>query len=62
MISDTCESHCCDANHCQALDEPYRTMIGHIHHEIVHMLWHRFSLRDDFPMPSAPFSASMALC
>ncbi|MCK2182793.1 putative zinc-binding metallopeptidase [Halomonas sp. YJPS3-2] len=30
------------------MDEPYRTMIGHMHHEIVHMLWYRFSPRDDF--------------
>ncbi|MCH8551507.1 MAG: putative zinc-binding metallopeptidase [Natronospirillum sp.] len=32
----------------QALDEPYRTMIGHMRHEISHMLWWRLSLRDDF--------------
>ncbi|WP_396588684.1 putative zinc-binding metallopeptidase [Bermanella sp. R86510] len=32
----------------EALDEPYRTMIGHMRHEIAHMLWWRLSLRDDF--------------
>ncbi|MCP1728344.1 hypothetical protein J2T60_002344 [Natronospira proteinivora] len=32
----------------QALDEPYRTMIGHMRHEIAHMLWWRLSLREDF--------------
>ncbi len=32
----------------QALDEPYRTMIGHMRHEVAHMLWWRLSLRDDF--------------
>lgn len=32
----------------QALAEPYRTMIGHIRHEIAHMLWWRLSLRNDF--------------
>ncbi|MDX1483219.1 MAG: putative zinc-binding metallopeptidase [Alphaproteobacteria bacterium] len=32
----------------QALDEPYRTMIGHIRHELAHMLWWRLSLRTDF--------------
>ncbi|NIC06221.1 zinc-binding metallopeptidase family protein [Billgrantia bachuensis] len=32
----------------QALDEPYRTMIGHMRHEISHMLWWRLSLRYDF--------------
>ncbi len=32
----------------QALDEPYRTMIGHMRHEIAHMLWWRLSLRADF--------------
>jgi len=32
----------------QALDEPYRTMVGHMRHEISHMLWWRLSLRDDF--------------
>ncbi len=31
-----------------ALDEPYRTMIGHMRHEIAHMLWWRLSLRPDF--------------
>ncbi len=32
----------------QALDEPYRTMVGHMRHEISHMLWWRLSLREDF--------------
>ena len=32
----------------EALDEPYRTMIGHFRHEIAHMLWWRLSLRPDF--------------
>lgn len=32
----------------QALGEPYRTMIGHMRHEIAHMLWWRLSLREDF--------------
>jgi hypothetical protein len=32
----------------QALEEPYRTMIGHMRHEIAHMLWWRLSLREDF--------------
>ena len=32
----------------EALDEPYRTMIGHMRHEIAHMLWWRLSLRVDF--------------
>jgi hypothetical protein len=32
----------------EALQEPYRTMIGHMRHEIAHMLWWRLSLRDDF--------------
>lgn len=32
----------------EALDEPYRTMIGHMRHEISHMLWWRLSLREDF--------------
>lgn len=32
----------------EALDEPYRTMIGHIRHEMSHMLWWRLSLRTDF--------------
>lgn len=31
-----------------ALQEPYRTMIGHMRHEISHMLWWRLSLREDF--------------
>ena len=32
----------------EALHEPYRTMIGHMRHEIAHMLWWRLSLRPDF--------------
>ena len=32
----------------QALQEPYRTMMGHMRHEIAHMLWWRLSLRADF--------------
>ena len=32
----------------EALHEPYRTMIGHMRHEIAHMLWWRLSLRQDF--------------
>ena len=32
----------------EALVEPYRTMIGHMRHEISHMLWWRLSLREDF--------------
>lgn len=32
----------------EALDEPYRTMIGHMRHEVAHMLWWRLSLREDF--------------
>lgn len=32
----------------EALQEPYRTMIGHMRHEIAHMLWWRLSLRSDF--------------
>ncbi len=32
----------------QALEEPYRTMIGHMRHELAHMLWWRLSLRQDF--------------
>lgn len=32
----------------EALEEPYRTMIGHMRHEIAHMLWWRLSLRTDF--------------
>lgn len=32
----------------EALAEPYRTMIGHMRHEIAHMLWWRLSLREDF--------------
>jgi hypothetical protein len=32
----------------EALEEPYRTMVGHMRHEIAHMLWWRLSLREDF--------------
>lgn len=32
----------------EALEEPYRTMIGHFRHEVSHMLWWRLSLREDF--------------
>jgi hypothetical protein len=32
----------------QALVEPYRTMVGHMRHEIAHMLWWRLSPREDF--------------
>jgi hypothetical protein len=32
----------------EALSESYRTMIGHMRHEIAHMLWWRLSLRQDF--------------
>lgn len=32
----------------EALEEPYRTMIGHMRHEVAHMLWWRLSLREDF--------------
>lgn len=32
----------------EALAEPYRTMIGHMRHEIAHMLWWRLHLRSDF--------------
>ncbi|SDX90594.1 zinc-binding metallopeptidase family protein [Roseicitreum antarcticum] len=32
----------------EALEEPYRTMIGHMRHEVAHMLWWRLSLRADF--------------
>lgn len=32
----------------EALQEPYRTMVGHMRHEIAHMLWWRLSLREDF--------------
>jgi hypothetical protein len=32
----------------EALDEPYRTMIGHLRHELAHMIWWRLSLRADF--------------
>ncbi|MEE4383347.1 MAG: putative zinc-binding metallopeptidase [Pseudomonadales bacterium] len=32
----------------EALAEPYRTMIGHVRHEVAHMLWWRLSLRADF--------------
>jgi hypothetical protein len=32
----------------EALHEPYRTMIGHMRHEIAHVVWWRLSLRGDF--------------
>lgn len=32
----------------EALQEPYRAMIGHMRHEISHMLWWRLSLRQNF--------------
>ncbi len=32
----------------EILREPYRTMIGHMRHELAHMLWWRLSLRKDF--------------
>lgn len=32
----------------EALNEPYRTMIGHLRHEIAHVVWWRLSLRADF--------------
>lgn len=32
----------------QALVEPYRTMIGHVRHELAHMLWWRLGLREGF--------------
>jgi hypothetical protein len=32
----------------EALEESYRTMLGHMRHEIAHMLWWRLSLREDF--------------
>lgn len=32
----------------QVLAEAYRTMIGHMRHEIAHVLWWRLSLREDF--------------
>jgi hypothetical protein len=32
----------------EALQEPYRTMVGHMRHEMAHMIWWRLSLRDDF--------------
>ncbi|MEM6354459.1 MAG: putative zinc-binding metallopeptidase [Pseudomonadota bacterium] len=32
----------------EALGERYRTMIGHMRHEIAHVLWWRLSIRDDF--------------
>ena len=31
-----------------ALDEPFRTMIGHMRHEIAHMIWWRLGTRPDF--------------
>ncbi|MAA75943.1 MAG: hypothetical protein CMN28_14690 [Salinisphaeraceae bacterium] len=32
----------------ESLGERYRTMIGHMRHEIAHMLWWRLSAREDF--------------
>jgi len=32
----------------EALEEPYRTMIGHMRHELAHMIWWRLSVRADF--------------
>ena len=32
----------------EALDESYRTMIGHLRHELAHMIWWRLSIEPDF--------------
>ena len=32
----------------EALDEPYRTMIGHMRHELAHLLWWRLSINQSF--------------
>ncbi len=32
----------------QALDEPYRSLIGHMRHEIAHMIWWRLSQNEQF--------------
>lgn len=32
----------------EALFEPYRTMLGHLRHEMSHVLWWRLSVREDF--------------
>lgn len=32
----------------EALDEPFRTMLGHMRHELAHMVWWRLSIREDF--------------
>lgn len=32
----------------EAFDEPYRTMLGHMRHELAHLLWWRLSLSQDF--------------
>ena len=32
----------------EALDESYRTMIGHLRHELAHMIWWRLSIEDEF--------------
>lgn len=32
----------------EALDERYRTMVGHVRHELAHMLWWRLSVVPDF--------------
>lgn len=32
----------------EELDESYRTMIGHMRHELAHMIWWRLAIEDDF--------------
>lgn len=32
----------------KALDEPYRSLIGHVRHEIAHMIWWRLSRNEQF--------------
>lgn len=32
----------------RALDEPYRSLIGHVRHEIAHMIWWRLSQNEEF--------------
>lgn len=32
----------------EELNEPFRTMVGHMRHEIAHVLWWRLSVREDF--------------
>jgi len=39
---------CCVRPAVRPCKSPYRTMIGHMRHEIAHMLWWRLSLREDF--------------